>query len=359
VHKALASRGKGFWISLLVLAILALVAAALAAIKWGNPFGGSGETPEAVTGPLAGQLARRFAPVLRLAAHESFVPLDRARYLSVADLVEVSTTGSKAIASPSPAALPVRSACGEDCRIFLDLQESPKPGGHHQLRAYERLERRALRAGARPSVYYHVTRYTPSGHYTIQYWFLYLFNRFRFDDHESDWEQSIVRVDEDQHLQEVFYSTHSRGITRARDDVERVGDHPVLYVARGSHANYPSRGRHGTQQVLLGCKAVLHKVACISANGVLVKDRSNGCGDTVAPADVAEAPRSPAKVRLCRSVGGGAASSNVLHYSLLRLGWPAFVGNYGPYATKLFRDPQRRRLEWGSPLEWLESVRGR
>jgi Vacuolar protein sorting-associated protein 62 len=359
VHRALASRGKGFWISLLVLAILVLVAGVLAAIRWVNPFGGSDETPEAVAGSLAGQLAKRFAPVLRLAAREPFVPLDRARYLSVADLVEVSAAGSRAIASPSPAALPVQSACGDGCRIFLDLQESTKPGGHLQLGAYKRLESRALRAEAQPSVYYHVTHYTPSDDYTVQYWFLYLFNHFPFDDHESDWEESIVRIDEDRHPQEVFFSTHSRGITRAWDDVEHVGDHPVLYVALGSHANYPRPGRLGTQRVLLGCKAVLRKVACISAHGVLVKDRSNGCGGTVAPADVSEVSRSQDEARLCRSVSRAGASSSVLHYSLLRLGWPAFVGNYGPYTRKFFRDPQRRRVEWGSPLDWLESVRGR
>lgn len=356
MHTALASHGKALWISLLVLVILAV---ALAAIKWGNPFGGSGETPETVKGSLAAQLARRFAPVLRLAARESFVPLDRSRYLSVADLVEASSSGSKTIATPPVAALPVRNACEASCRIFLDLEESRKPGGHHQLGRYKRLEAKALPAGSRPSVYYHVTRYTPSGDYTVQYWFLYLFNHFSFDDHESDWEESIVRIDEDRHPQEVFFSTHSRGVTRAWDDVMHFGDHPVLYVALGSHANYPRPGRHGTQRVLLACKAVLRKVACFHTSGVLVKDRTNGCHHAVAPPDVTQAPRSPKEVRLCRTVTGGAGSSSVVHYSLLRLGWPAFVGNYGPYTRKFFRDPQRRRLEWGSPLDWLESVRGR
>jgi hypothetical protein len=94
-------------------------------------------------------------------------------------------------------------------------------------------------------------------------------------------------------------------------------------------------------------------------HGALVEDRSNGCGDTLAPADVSQAPRSPKEVRICRRVTGGGGSPVVVHYELARLGWPAFVGNYGPYTKKLFRDPQRRRVEWGSPLDWLESVRGR
>src|SRR5438067_5942423 len=201
-------------------------------------FGGSGETPETVTAPTARELAREFAPVIRLAAQDPFAPIDRAEDLSVADL-DTSSGGPVTVTRrPSLSQLPVTPPCPKRCRLYLDLEERGGPGGHTKLGSYTTLESTAEPPGVPPTVYYHVLHYTPSGDYTVQYWFLYLFNSFPFDHHESDWDDVIVRVSDARAPEEVFFSTHARGRTASWKDVESTGDHVVDYSAFGSHANY-------------------------------------------------------------------------------------------------------------------------
>lgn len=40
--------------------------------------------------------------------------------------------------------------------------------------------------------------------------------------------------------QEIFYSQHSDGFGYTWDAVAKNGDRPVVYVALGTHANYPT-----------------------------------------------------------------------------------------------------------------------
>jgi DNA-binding beta-propeller fold protein YncE len=76
----------------------------------------------------------------------------------------------------------------------------------------------------------------------LQYWFFYPYNNF-IDNHEGDWEMIQVRLLNNDTRQpvDVTYTTHNGGKTRTWDDtsVARIeSTHPVVYVARGSHANY-------------------------------------------------------------------------------------------------------------------------
>jgi hypothetical protein len=79
----------------------------------------------------------------------------------------------------------------------------------------------------------------------IQYWFLYFYNDWH-NRHEVDWEgiTLILRADDDRVTVEnlvpqvVGYASHVSGRRRPWCDVEREGTHPVVYVARGSHASY-------------------------------------------------------------------------------------------------------------------------
>lgn len=336
-----------------------LVAADLYWFHWTPIFRGSGETSEAVAPKQARELARRFAPVIRLAAGEAFVPLSRGAYLSVADLKAVSSGGVATFTHhPSLAQLPVTPPCARRCRLFLDLEEKPEPGDRTLLASYARLETRARASAAGPLVYYNVLRYTPSGDYTVQYWFLYLFNRFRFDNHESDWEEVIVHLDAETVPQEVFFSTHSRGQTESWKSVATTsGEHPLVFSGLGSHANFKDIGLHGFHQVLIACKAVLRQRVCLTSRTRLIRDRSDGCGPTLVPRGVAGPPRPAPEKRLCVRFARTGVGPTV-EYGLQPLFWPVFAGNYGPHKTKFFRDPQRRPLEWSKSLDWLESVRG-
>ena len=99
----------------------------------------------------------------------------------------------------------------------------------------------------------------------LQYWFFYAFNDWRSgfkgaNDHEADWEQILVYLyvgdDGPAVPRWVAYAQHDyegRDLRRRWDDheeLELVGDHPVVNVGAGSHASYFRAGEYMTQQEL-------------------------------------------------------------------------------------------------------------
>jgi hypothetical protein len=96
------------------------------------------------------------------------------------------------------------------------------------------------------------------GYIALQYWFFYAFNDWRssfhgVNDHEADWEMVTVYVVEDVSgtVQPcwVAYSSHEfegDDLRRRWDDpeVQKVGEHPLVFVAAGSHANYYRPGEY-------------------------------------------------------------------------------------------------------------------
>ncbi|MCG8350029.1 MAG: hypothetical protein MI924_19870 [Chloroflexales bacterium] len=98
------------------------------------------------------------------------------------------------------------------------------------------------------------------GYIALQYWFFYAFNDWRssfngVNDHEADWEMITVYVTEDENEPGAVipcwlaYSSHEfegDDLRRRWDDpdLEREGNHPLVYVAAGSHANYYFRGEY-------------------------------------------------------------------------------------------------------------------
>ena len=96
----------------------------------------------------------------------------------------------------------------------------------------------------------------------IQYWFLYFYNDWE-NFHESDWEQVTVYVKFDADASETeaklakvkpiacAFSAHDGGHIAAWEKRQmdwicdnEGGLHPVVYVAWGSHANYPKPGQY-------------------------------------------------------------------------------------------------------------------
>ena len=97
----------------------------------------------------------------------------------------------------------------------------------------------------------------------LQYWFFYAFNDWRSgfngaNDHEADWEQVIVYLDADPDGRAVpvwaayaQHDYHGRDLRRRWDDAEQldlVGDHPVVYAGAGSHASYFRPGEYLAEQ---------------------------------------------------------------------------------------------------------------
>lgn len=100
-----------------------------------------------------------------------------------------------------------------------------------------------------------------NGWVILQYWFFYPFNNWRSgfygaNDHEADWEMICVylsNAQEDEFQPEwVAYASHDfwgDDLRRRWDDpeLEKVGQHPVVYVGAGSHASYYQPGEYITE----------------------------------------------------------------------------------------------------------------
>ena len=123
--------------------------------------------------------------------------------------------------------------------------------------SYERI---MAEGGERYRYHGRVTR--QDGWVVLQYWLFYPFNDWRSgffgaNDHEADWEKVIIYLSESETTGEVrpewvAYAAHNYtgdNLRRRWDDpeVEKVGEHPVIYVGAGSHASYFARGEYLTE----------------------------------------------------------------------------------------------------------------
>lgn len=108
--------------------------------------------------------------------------------------------------------------------------------------------------------YYYGRVLRRAGYVILQYLYFYAMNDWRStffgaNDHEADWEQVFVYLEErgDEEPQPVWlaYASHNHkgdNLRRRWDDpeVEKVGNHPIVYAGAGSHASYFERGEYLT-----------------------------------------------------------------------------------------------------------------
>jgi hypothetical protein len=118
--------------------------------------------------------------------------------------------------------------------------------------AYDRL----VEEGARHVYYGRVVR--QNGWIVLQYWFFYAFNDWRSgfygaNDHEADWESICIYLWESEtgelKPEWIACTAHDEtgdDLRRRWDDpgLEKIGEHPVIYAAAGSHANYFRSGEY-------------------------------------------------------------------------------------------------------------------
>ena len=115
-----------------------------------------------------------------------------------------------------------------------------------------------------PHYKYHGRVVRQDGWVVLQYWMFYPFNDWRSgffgaNDHEADWETAFVYLSETEEGEMspewVAYAAHDYSgdnLRRRWDDpeVEKVGEHPVVYVGAGSHASYYAAGEYLTELAL-------------------------------------------------------------------------------------------------------------
>jgi hypothetical protein len=108
---------------------------------------------------------------------------------------------------------------------------------------------------------YHGRVVCQDGWVVLQYFLFYPFNDWRSgffgaNDHEADWEKIFIYLSElgtgESRPEWVAYAAHNYAgddLRRRWDDpeVEKVGEHPVVYVGAGSHAGYYAAGEYLTE----------------------------------------------------------------------------------------------------------------
>jgi Vacuolar protein sorting-associated protein 62 len=212
------------------------------------------------------QLAAKYAPVLRLASGERYRPLRLEDYLTKTDLRNGSPPrGTLSQARPTLFSLPVTST-----PTYLDIRGAQPSAG---ATTYPSIEQQLESARPRPNVYFHLTYQPAAGRVAIEYWFLYLYNDF-YDQHEADWEGVAVVLENGTPLG-ATYSQHQGRKWVAWSALSTTGGHPIVYVARGSHAEYPKAGSYSIRVCW-----TLHGRHCSPSPRV---DGATGSGPTVAP----------------------------------------------------------------------------
>jgi hypothetical protein len=92
------------------------------------------------------------------------------------------------------------------------------------------------------------------GRLWLQYWLFYYYNDYQLlgslvtgGKHEGDWELVQIRLGPSEQPEQAVYSQHKVAESKAWADVKKAGANtPLVFVARGSHANYFAAGSHWT-----------------------------------------------------------------------------------------------------------------
>ncbi|MEP7223843.1 MAG: Vps62-related protein [Actinomycetota bacterium] len=186
--------------------------------------------------PSLAALLARHAPILVLHPAEQFGPVPVDGFLADSDLQGKTATGWEKVAGPLPSG-------GADLR--LDQRLCLAIEGVAASPCYAQAE--AAHAAA-PAVY--GAAFRTKSRIDLQYWFWYPYNDYSptfppgdlWQVHEGDWEAVSVILDTRGEPVAAGYSQHSAGKRRDWAKVPKKGDHPLVYVALGSHANYFAPG---------------------------------------------------------------------------------------------------------------------
>jgi hypothetical protein len=244
-----------------------------------SPAGTSaGEVPIEVTSPSISAIALRYQPILKVTKTDRFWPVSVLTALQVR--WQGRTTCLRAARDTCPPTVDDISH-GGTASEYLDYPASlvsaqdefysfaPVLGIADSVAQRWREDPDALLPQRSAQMYfYYSTRRAypklPSKAITLQYWFYYPFNYFpksirspfqlfsdpaagtmkNLDYHQGDFEHVAVVLDPASGKRYVWMARHATGKAFSWDDrkLQKVGDHPVIYAAFGSHASFNSCG---------------------------------------------------------------------------------------------------------------------
>lgn len=217
----------------------------------------------------AGDLVRRYAPVLAFTKAEPWTPIAVDGYLADARLL--GPDGERSERGLTRADLEGKTCTSgpRACYVLTIECESGLEECAHRDTHSDRSNKRLYEEGA---VYTRIVRRPqqpnlfgtgPFGERfqtLVQYWYFYYFDEWRSPVfaglltqlHQGDWEVVSVGLDEEQKPLFVADSAHCSGSWRYWSEVEvsklspRPYVHPLIGVAEGSHANYPDPAQKRT-----------------------------------------------------------------------------------------------------------------
>jgi hypothetical protein len=178
-----------------------------------------------------------------------------------------------------------------------------------------------------------------SGLKVLQYWLFFYYNDW-WNKHEADWEVVMVYLDAADQPLAVACSSHLSGTWRPWAAVEPTGSgekHPMVFVARGSHALYfnVAGGTH---------YAVLRQPwAVFDFSGQLLV---RGSKDAVGPPI-----QDPDQYRL-EVIPRGAEKIEETEPAWPDWWWLQFAGRWGARDGVLSPAIQEDELRWARPVEW-------
>ena len=141
-----------------------------------------------------------------------------------------------------------------DLVFSLTLLARGRVSGDTSMAAF--LEYKRL-AAMNPSHPYYARAIKQKDWLVLQYWYFYAFNNWRsgffgLNDHEADWEMVNIYLSEkdgDWHPEWLAYACHDFSGDDLRrhwldPEIEKVGEHAIVYVGAGSHASYFQPGEY-------------------------------------------------------------------------------------------------------------------
>ncbi|RKF77002.1 putative vacuolar protein sorting-associated protein TDA6 [Golovinomyces cichoracearum] len=191
------------------------------------------------------QFVKDFAPVVFLDKEEQYYPADIARHIeNTAPFITLNAVDpAPAITVDNLETLNTLGNQGDD--VFLTSKEIVK-------------DKPAFFTGTKPDntgmtvgAISCVTIVSNHGDGIVDAFYMYFFSYnqgntvlfHELGDHVGDWEHNMIRFKNGM-PEAVWFSQHSGGQAFAYSGLEKEGDRPVVYTARGTHAIYSKDGDH-------------------------------------------------------------------------------------------------------------------
>ena len=134
------------------------------------------------------------------------------------------------------------SGCDHTSTVISSKSGPYNSDQHFFLQASNDLTHNGSSDPAQWKVYGHAYKNSIGG-INLQYWFFYPYNdNTSWANHEGDWESIIVRLTNTDLVSGIYFCAHGDCSTfRTASNISWIDSiHPLVWVADGSHASYPS-----------------------------------------------------------------------------------------------------------------------